>query len=165
MPHQLPEFAGNVHCSEMLANMPHLYLGSTRDRYCNWQFMEYLKDRHCYTAVNQIWTTSAPSNDPFDNIRTSRGWTVSQLNDFFGDWAMHNVTWDYASSAGAFRSTYGPITDRTRPERRLRLTQLEPLDAQWAGNRRFFSPYYWRPSGGATTWSACCPTRTRPASP
>ena len=34
----------------------HLYLGSTRDRYCNWQFMEYLKDKYCNSAVNAIWT-------------------------------------------------------------------------------------------------------------
>jgi hypothetical protein len=145
MPHQLPEFANNVHCSEMLANMPHLYLGSTRDRYCNWQFMEYLKDKHCYSAVNQIWTTSSPSADPFVNIRNSRGWSQSQLNDFFAEWAMHNITWDYRVSSTPFRNTYGPITDESRPERRLRLTQLEPLDSQWASNRRFFSPYLWAP--------------------
>ena len=42
--------ASDVHCSEMLDNSPHLYLGSTRDRYCNWQFMEFLKDKYCYTA-------------------------------------------------------------------------------------------------------------------
>ena len=145
MPHQLPEFANNVHCSEMLANAPHLYLGSTRDRYCNWQFMEYLKDRHCYRAVNDLWTAPTTSNDPFTNLRTTRGWTVSQLNDFFGEWAMHNVTWDYKSSGGAFRATYGAITDRSRPERRLRVTQLEPLDGSWASNRRFAVPYLWAP--------------------
>jgi Family of unknown function (DUF6055) len=39
---QLPEYhTKDVHCSEMLANAPHLYLGSTRDRYCDWQFMEF----------------------------------------------------------------------------------------------------------------------------
>ncbi len=48
VPHQLSTYDDDVHCSEMLVNAPHLYLGSTRDRYCNWQFMEYLKDKHCY---------------------------------------------------------------------------------------------------------------------
>ena len=93
VPHQ------DVHCSEMLVNAPHLYLGSTRDRYCNWQFMEFLKDKYCYSAVNDIWTSARPSNDPFTNIMTTRGWTISQLNDFFGEWAMHNVTWDYQDPA------------------------------------------------------------------
>jgi hypothetical protein len=145
---QLPEYhTTNVHCSEMLANAPHLYLGSTRDRYCNWQFMEFLKDKYCYDAVNAIWTAPTPSSDPFDNIASTRGWTLSQLNDFFGEWAMHNVTWDYQdpapeSTAGMnqgalFRSSYGDITDVSKPERRLRTTRLEVLDA---GNQRYAVP-------------------------
>jgi hypothetical protein len=144
-PHQLTEYDSNVHCSEMLANAPHLYLGSTRDRYCNWQFMEYLKDKQCYKAVNDIWTTTPASNDPFSAIMKSRGWTISQLNDFFGDWAMHNITWDYKESGSAFRATFGAITDTSKPERRNRLTQLEPLDANYAQNHRFQSPFYGAP--------------------
>ena len=134
--HQLPEYRTNVHCSELLVNAPHLYLGSTRDRYCNWQFMEFLKDKHCYQAVNDIWTSSKPSADPFTNIATTRGWTIDQLNDFFGEWAMHNVTWDYQNPAPAqgnqgatYRSSYGVVTDLSKPERRLRTARLDPLDA------------------------------------
>ena len=41
MPHQI--FRDNPHCSEMLPNMPHLYYGNTRDRYCNWQFLNISK--------------------------------------------------------------------------------------------------------------------------
>jgi hypothetical protein len=134
--HQLPEYRSNVHCSEMLPNAPHLYLGSTRDRYCNWQFMEYLKDKACYQAVNDIWTAPTPSNDPFTNIAATRGWTTSQLNDFFGEWAMHNITWDYqnpppttGTQGAAYRSGYGGIGDTSKVERRLRLTRLEQMDA------------------------------------
>jgi hypothetical protein len=144
--HQLPEYHDtNVHCSEMLVNAPHLYLGSTRDRYCNWQFMEYLKDRYCYSAVSDIWTSSTVSDDPFTNIAATRGWSHSQLNDFFGEWAMHNVTWDYRdpppaaqNSRGAFyRSKYGGVTDTSKAERRLRLTRLDPLEG---GSRRYVVP-------------------------
>lgn len=142
-PHQLPEYKSNVHCSEMLANAPQLYLGSTRDRYCNWQFMEYLKDKYGPAAVTQIWTT--PGADPFTNISTSRGWTISQLNDFIGDWAMHNVVWDYKATPAAFRDTYGNITLKDRSERMHRLMPLEALDASWATNRRFASPFYGAP--------------------
>ena len=152
MSHQLPEFRSNVHCSEMLVNTPHLYLGSTRDRYCNWQFMEFLKDKHCYSAVNEIWTSS-PSNDPFSQIMRTRGFSVSQINDFFGEWAMHNVTWDYqdppptsrGNQGAAYRQRYGLITDRSRPERRMRLTRLDPVDASFATNRRFATPSAWAP--------------------
>ncbi|HEX5101469.1 MAG TPA: DUF6055 domain-containing protein [Polyangiaceae bacterium] len=136
----------DVHCSEMLANASHLYLGSTRDRYCNWQFMEYLKDKYCYSAVNSIWTGKATA-DPFTAIMSSQGWTIAELNDFFGEWAMHNVTWDYqepapSSTAGEnqgalFRSKYGILTDTSKSERRLRLTELEPLELE---HRRFVVP-------------------------
>jgi hypothetical protein len=144
-PHQTSEYDSDVHCSEMLANAPHLYLGSTRDRYCNWQFMEYLKDKQCYQAVNDIWTLKPAANDPFTKIMQSRGWSIAQLNDFFGDWAMHNVTWDYKESGAAFRNSFGKITDTSRPERRNRLTRLEPLNASYATNRQFQSPFYGAP--------------------
>jgi hypothetical protein len=144
----------DVHCSEYLPNAPHLYLGSTRDRYCNWQFMEYLKDKHCYSAVNAIWTGKAV-DDPFTAIMNGQNWDINQLNDFMGEWANHNVTWDYQdpppeSTAGSnqgtlYRSKYGPITDKSQTWRRLRLTKVEPLDTDYATNRRFISPFYWAP--------------------
>ena len=152
MPHQLAEYRGNVHCSEMLVNAPHAYLGSTRDRYCNWQFMEYLKDRYCYKAVNDIWTGAAKQGqgDPFLALRTNMSWSQAQLNDFFGEWAMHNVTWDYqnppptsgGNQGSTYRSSYGAITNRSSPERRLRLTQLDPIDL---AGRRFATPSAWAP--------------------
>ena len=52
---QLPEFRGNTHCSVLSVNYPHLYYGSSRVRYCNWQFLEYLKNRFGYAVVNDIW--------------------------------------------------------------------------------------------------------------
>jgi hypothetical protein len=151
---QIDYHTSEIHCSELMANMPHLYLGSTRDRYCNWQFLEFLKDKYCFSAVNAIWTGS-PVADPFTAIRNGMGWSLSELNDFFGEWAMHNVTWDYQdpepqSTAGQnqgslFRSNYGITTDTSQTCRRLRTTKVEPLDADYATNRRFFSPYYWAP--------------------
>ncbi|HKO51053.1 MAG TPA: DUF6055 domain-containing protein [Polyangiaceae bacterium] len=152
---QVPEYHNkDVHCSEMLANAPHLYLGSTRDRYCNWQFMEFLKDKYCPAAVNAIWT-GTPAKDPFTAIMNARGWNVAQLNDFFGEWAMHNVTWDYqdpapqsatANNQGAlYRSKYGSTIDASKTERRLRVTKLEPLDTDYATQRRFMSPFHWAP--------------------
>lgn len=82
MAHQLSWFSDDVHCSDMLANAPHLYLGSTRNRYCNWQFMEYLENTQCHEAVNDIWTGRPASSDPFIAIREGRGWSQSQLNDW-----------------------------------------------------------------------------------
>jgi hypothetical protein len=142
--HQLPEYQTNVHCSEMLDNMPHLNLGDARDRYCDWQFLEYLKDKYCPSAVWQMYTTAG--DDPLTNIQKSRGWTLSQMNDFFGDWAMHNVTWDYHwTPSSAFQNTYGNIAATDKAERMQRLMQLESLDANWATDREFVSPYYGAP--------------------
>jgi hypothetical protein len=144
----------DVHCSEYLPNAPHLYLGSTRDRYCNWQFMEYLKDKYCYSAVNAIWD-GTPVADPFTAIMNGQKWNISQLNDFTGEWAMHNITWDYqdpppestsgGNQGGLFRSNYGLINDISQTWRRLRLSKVEPLDPDYASNRRFASPFDWAP--------------------
>lgn len=153
MAHQLPKYRGEVHCSEMLVNGPHLYFGSTRDRYCNWQFWEYLKDRYCYKAVNDIWTKSLKptdagylKEDPFTALARNMGWTVAQLNDFFGEWAMHNVNWDYQNFDGTdegtvYRASYGSYDSRSGV-RALRVTQLDPMDKSL---RRFNVPSAWAP--------------------
>src|SRR5690606_29640490 len=159
MPHQI--YRDDVHCSDMLVNAPHLYYGSTRNRYCNWQFFEFLKDKHCYEAVNEMWTYDAPAGqrDPWQKLLLSQGWDIEQLNDLFGEWAMHNVTWDYrdpppTGSDGSggrdqgdvYRTSYGSIEDtQGRTDRRLRLTRLESLDDDWTETRRFVSPYHWAP--------------------
>lgn len=151
-PHQV--FRDNVHCSEMLVNAPHLYYGNTRDRYCNWQFFEFLKDKHCPVVVNDMWTSQAPigQRDPWQKLMLNQGWDIQTLNDMFGEWAMHNVTWDYRDPNGddqgiIYRRNYGLLNadPGTYTQRRLRLTQLESMDDNWAEQRRFASPYYWAP--------------------
>ncbi len=154
MPHQI--YRNDVHCSELLVNAPHLYYGNTRDRYCNWQFFEFIKDKYCYEAVNDMWAYVAPNGqrDPWQKLMLSRGWDIERLNDEFGEWAMHNISWDYKNpppTAGddqgaQFRSSYGSMIEPgNRPERSNRIARLESLDEDWAQNRRFVSPYYWAP--------------------
>lgn len=149
---QLPEFRGNTHCSVLSVNHPHLYYGSTRVRYCNWQFLEYLKDRFGYAAVNAIWreapkrgTPAADQADPIEVLMRSRGWTLARLNDAFGDWALHNAHWDYTNPDGSdqgaiYRREYGSYAPSD--ERPLRTTILDPLDR---ANRRFAVPAAWAP--------------------
>lgn len=152
MPHQV--YRDDVHCSEMLVNAPHLYYGSTRDRYCNWQFFEFLKDKHCYSAVHEMWAYEAPNGqrDPWQKLMLSQDWSIEELNDVFGEWALHNVTFDYqdptSEDQGAtYRQKYGPISGDPAAftERRLRRTRLEALGEDFAETRRFVSPYYWAP--------------------
>lgn len=154
MPHQV--WRDNPHCSEMLVNTPHLYYGNTRNRYCNWQFFEFLKDKHCYAAVNDMWAYEAPigQRDPWQKLMLARGWDIEDLNDLFGEWAMHNITWDYrdpppanpSDQGDVYRTRFGSIENpEGRAERMLRLTRLEALDDGWRDHRRFVSPYYWAP--------------------
>lgn len=137
---QLPEFRDNVHCSEMLVNFPHLYLGSTRDRYCNWQPFEYLKDLYGYEAVHAIWSEAPEPGDPgqsdadpFTVLMKTQGWDQATMNDFFGTWAMHNVTWNYTNPDGTdqgavYRAAYGDYRPQNG-QRSLRTVTLDPIDA------------------------------------
>jgi hypothetical protein len=150
---QLPEFRDNTHCSVLLKQYPHLYYGSTRTRYCNWQFLEYIKDRHGFEAVNDIWRnapgTADPAHltaDPFSVLKRNMGWTQAQLNDTFGDWALHNANWDYTNPDGSdqgavFRRNYGTYDQSTGPDI-LSATVLDPVDL---AKRRFAVPDMWAP--------------------
>ncbi len=154
MTHQMPEFHNKeVHCSEMLVNFPHLYYGSTRDRYCNWQFLEHLKNEYGYQAVNDIWLkaikTGQPGyleEDPFSILKRNQGWSQDDLNDVFGTWAMYNVNWDYINPDGSdqgilYRAKYGSY-DQRNGDRRLRVTALDPIDA---AKGRYAVPFDWAP--------------------
>lgn len=152
MPHQL--FSNDVHCSEMLVNAPHLHYGNTRNRYCNWQFFEFIKDKYCPSAVNNMWSYQAPAGqrDPWQKLMLSQSWSLEDLNDRFGEWAMHNIVWDYKSPNGkdqgaVYRRAYGAINADAGAysARHLRMTQLEPLSESWQSDRRFVSPYHWAP--------------------
>jgi hypothetical protein len=82
-------------------------------------------------------------------------WKISDLNDFLGEWATHNITWDYQdpppeSTAGKnqssfYRGLYGSMTNATPNTQRFRTTKVEQLDADFATNRRFMSPFYQAP--------------------
>lgn len=145
---QLPEFRDNTHCSVLLKQYPHLYYGSTRSRYCNWQWFEYLKDQHGYGVVNDIWRKAPGKDDParttadpFTVLRTNMGWTQDQLNDVFGDWALHNAGWDYVNPDGSdqgavYRRNYGGY-DQTTDASILSATVLDPVDP---AKRRFAVP-------------------------
>ncbi|MCA1935833.1 MAG: Svx/AvrXca family virulence/avirulence protein [Asticcacaulis sp.] len=153
MTHQLPIFRDNVHCSEMLVNFPHLYYGSTRDRYCSWQFLEYLKNEFGYEAVNRLWSDSLKPGqagyeleDPFIVLMRTQGWSLSQLNDVFGNWALHNVNWDYINPDGSdqgqiYRKAYASY-DQRDGQRFLRVTRLDAIDTQ---KRQFAVPFDWAP--------------------
>jgi len=150
---QLPAFRDNTHCSVLSVDHPHLYYGSTRVRYCNWQFLEYLKNRYGYGIVNDLWrrapapgTPAAAAADPMAVLMADRGWSVEQLNDAFGDWALHNAGWDYTNPDGSdqgaiYRRSYGDYVPGAI-DHPLRVTVLDAIDAK---RRRFAVPAAWAP--------------------
>jgi len=145
MTHQM--YPDGVGCSDQLVNAPHLYYGSTRNRYGNWQFWEYIKDTFGYSAINDIWSKARKpgdreqaTEDPLMVLARNKGWKISDLNDQFGHWAMRNVTWDYKNGA-TYRKSYGSYDDRSGAKRN-RVSILDTVDLK-AG--RYAIPDYRAP--------------------
>jgi uncharacterized Zn-binding protein involved in type VI secretion len=145
MTHQM--YPDTVGCSDQLVNAPHLYYGSTRNRYGNWQFWEYLKDTFGFAAVNQIWSKSKQPGergqaleDPFLVLMRNQNWSVTQLGDQFGRWAARNVTWDYKNGE-TYRKHYGSYDDRSGA-RRNRVSVLDEVDP---ARGRYAIPFYRAP--------------------
>lgn len=153
------------YCSEALINFPYLYYGSTRDRYCNWQFFEHLKEEFGggYAGaekVNRIWTESVRDDGtearmlqtPLTAMMMVYGWSLDSLNKQFGKFAMRNATFEYAPEKKTlYKSTWGDYEFGTRRasggwgdlyRRHPRVTLLNALDS---ANNRYVSPSYWAP--------------------
>jgi len=163
MAHQV--YPTNAHyCSEALINFPYLYYGSTRDRYCNWQFLEHLKEEFGggyagAAEVNRIWTESVGDDGtearmlqtPFTAMMMVFDWSLDSLNKQFGKFAMKNATLEYAPEKKTlYKNTWGDYEFETRRttgwgdiyRRHPRVTMLNVLDS---ANNRYISPSYWAP--------------------
>ena len=158
------------YCSEALINFPYLYYGSTRDRYCNWQFLEHLKEEFGggtagAAKVNRIWMESIRDGEdgrmeqtPFTAMMKVYGWTLEQLNDQFGKFAMKNATLEYTpAKKKLYRDTWGDYEFKTRRtssgwgdlyRRHPRVTMLNKMACESGGEEctaRYISPSYWAP--------------------
>lgn len=153
----------DAHCSEYLINYPYLYYGSTRDRYCNWQFLEHLKEEFGggtkgAKEVNRIWMEAIHDGEdgrmeqtPFTAMMMVYNWTLEDLNREFGLFAMKNATLEYAPEKKAlYRKSYGDYEFSTRRDlsygdnyrRHTRVTMLNKMEGD--GNR-YVVPSYWAP--------------------
>ena len=140
----------DAHCSEYLINYPYLYYGSTRDRYCNWQFLEHLKEKFGggtkgAKEVNRIWMEAIHDGEegrmeqtPFTAMMMVYDWTLEDLNREFGLFAMKNATLEYAPEKKAlYRKSYGDYEFSTRRDlsygdnyrRHTRVTMLNKMIA------------------------------------
>lgn len=148
------------YCSEALINFPYLYYGSSRDRYCNWQFMEHLKEEFGggwkgVQMVNRMWMDKIDdgeigysSQTPFSAMIGAYDWTYEDLTAQFGKFAMKNATLEYAGAKKAlYQKTWGDYEFATRRttgsgdiyRRHSRVTMLDEVDS-------FYQvPSYWAP--------------------
>jgi hypothetical protein len=91
--------------------MSNLYYGSHRCRYCNWQFLEYLKEIKGIEFINNLWTSS--SGDVLETMMKTGEWDLHTFGDIFADFATKNVTWDYQNGA-VYRSVYGTQSSKNK---------------------------------------------------
>jgi hypothetical protein len=143
------------YCAEMYTRTAQLYLGSTRNRYCNWQFFEYLIHKGGAGYVNDIWTrNNPPGSDPFTEIMRINNVSQSEFGDLFGDFAIKSVIWDinagsvhpvaeYANRGSAFfRAAFNKsLGNPDERFKRPRYTYLEALDGENAADNRYVSPF------------------------
>lgn len=136
-------YTNEVRQVEFQINTPHLHAGSTRFRYGQWLFLEYLKDEYGISVINDMWNKAyKPENpsylqeEPFLVLARNLGWTQSELNDHFAKCAMRNVTWDYKrKSIFAKAFSYNEIDTY----RRGRLTLLDTVNL----SKRRFQVSHW----------------------
>jgi hypothetical protein len=153
----------DAHCSEYLINFPYLYYGSTRDRYCNWQFLEHLKEKfgggnEGAKEVNRLWMESIHDGEdgrmeqtPFTAMLMVYNWTLEDLNGEFGALAMKNATFEYApAKKRLYSKSWGDYEFSTRRNtsntaRHMRVTMLNRMDSASGGPDRYVVPSYWAP--------------------
>lgn len=160
----------DAHCSEYLINFPYLYYGSTRDRYCSWQFLEHLKEEFGggnkgAHEVNRIWMESIRDGEdgrmeqtPFTAMMMVYGWSLEELNNQFGKFAMKNATVEYAPAKKTlFKKSWGDYEFKTRRthdgwgdlyRRHSRVTMLNKMKCEDGTEDcadRYISPSYWAP--------------------
>ncbi len=149
------------YCSEALINFPYLYYGSSRDRYCNWQFMEHLKEEFGggwkgVQMVNRMWMnklndgeTGYQTQTPFSAMLGAYDWKYSDMTEQFGKFAMKNATLEYAGDKKSlYKKTWGSYEFDIRRttyssgdlyRRHSRVTMLNQIDS-------FYQvPSYWAP--------------------
>jgi len=147
MPHQI--YPNEVHyCAEMYTRMAQLYLGSTRNRYCNWQFFEYIMDKRGLQTVNEIWNKSKglSTADPFSEFMRQNDISQQEFGDIFGDFATKAVIWDLNRGSALFRSAFNKnLGSPDEKYKRPRYTYLEALDGEDATDNRYVSPFAFAP--------------------
>jgi len=81
---------------QRFVNTAMMNFSSTSHYYENNYFLQYLYDKYGMETINKIWQNATQGMHPLQSFKANKAFSQSQLNDEFGSYAMHNVTWDYS---------------------------------------------------------------------
>ncbi|MFC4062457.1 DUF6055 domain-containing protein [Planomonospora corallina] len=94
-----------------------LAYSSSRHHYGAWMLLQYIKDRDQYikdrdglAMFNRIWNEARAGEHPLEVYRRIAGIDQAELNRRVGEYAQHNVTWDYSN-----RADFMPFVNRLYP--------------------------------------------------
>lgn len=112
-------------CVELYRRQVQIHYGSSRNRFCNWPFLEFLKERHGFPLLDSLWTRwpgSAPRDrqDVLGMIREAIGLDASGLADLWGEFSLRMAAADFAN-----REVFLAAWERSREEKWLRLDRIE----------------------------------------
>jgi hypothetical protein len=109
-----------------------LYYSSSRHHYGNWMLAQYIKDRDGLAMFNRIWNEARPSEHPLEVYRRINNLTQAELNRRIGEYAQHNVTWDYSN-----RADFMPFINSVYGAGFLNAYKGVPVEAVNAGARHY----------------------------
>ncbi|GAA3739968.1 hypothetical protein GCM10022225_23910 [Plantactinospora mayteni] len=72
--------------------------------------LQYIKDRDGLAMFNRIWNEARNTEHPLEVYRRITGISQAELNRRVGEYAQHNVTWDYSN-----RADFMPFVNRLYP--------------------------------------------------
>ncbi len=76
-----------------------LAYSSSRHHYGAWMLLQYIKDRDGLEMFNRIWNEAHDDEHPLEVYRRLTKISQAELNRRVGEYAQHNVTWDYSNRA------------------------------------------------------------------
>ncbi|GAB3530843.1 DUF6055 domain-containing protein [Phytohabitans suffuscus] len=118
-----------------------LYYSSSRHHYGAWMLLQYIKDRDGIEMFNRIWNEARNTEHPLEVYRRIAGVTQAELNRRVGEYAQHNVTWDYSN-----RADFMPFVNGVYGAGFLNAYKGVPVEAVNAGARHYRIPAAMAPS-------------------
>ena len=75
-----------------------LAYSSSRHHYGNWMLVQYIVDKHGGVPMfNRIWNEAKNNENPLETYRRINSLTQADLNAQLGEYAQHQVTYDYSN--------------------------------------------------------------------